>query len=208
VRFQPARRHPRGAPAVGVMDFYRVEGEEVHEVAVGPVHAGVIEPGHFRFQCHGEEVFHLEISLGYQHRGVERALVGGPNKRTIHYVETLAGDTTVGHATAYCQLVEALQESRISARAHALRGIGLELERLANHTGGLGALANDIAFLPTAAFCGRLRGDFLNLTAAVCGNRFGPGPGPTGWGRVRRGRPARNADAGATRGCDARRPRV
>jgi Ni,Fe-hydrogenase III large subunit len=160
-------------PLVGVMDFYRVEGDEVHEVAVGPVHASVIEPGHFRFQCHGEEVFHLEISLGYQHRGVERALLGGPNKRTIHYVETLAGDTTVGHATAYCQLVEALQEGRVSARAHALRGVALELERLANHTGGLGALANDVAFLPTAAHCGRLRGDFLNLTAAICGNRFG-----------------------------------
>ncbi|HEY8088900.1 MAG TPA: NADH-quinone oxidoreductase subunit C [Polyangiaceae bacterium] len=166
-------RAPDQAPLVGVMDFYRVEGDEVHEVAVGPVHAGVIEPGHFRFQCHGEDVFHLEISLGYQHRGVERVLVGGPNKRTIHYVETLAGDTTVGHTLAHCQLVEALQGGRVSARAHALRGIALELERLANHTGGLGALANDIAFLPTAAHCGRLRGDFLNLTAAICGNRFG-----------------------------------
>jgi Ni,Fe-hydrogenase III large subunit len=169
-----AWNRPEGQkPAIGVMDFYRVEGEEVHEVAVGPVHAGVIEPGHFRFQCHGEEVFHLEISLGYQHRGVERALVGGPDKRTVHYMETLAGDTTIGHATAYCQLVEALQANRISARAQALRGVALELERLANHTGGLGALANDVAFLPTAAFCGRLRGDFLNLTAAICGNRFG-----------------------------------
>jgi Ni,Fe-hydrogenase III large subunit len=166
-------RGPDRPPAVGVMDFYRVEGEEVHEVAVGPVHAGVIEPGHFRFQCHGEEVFHLEISLGYQHRGVERALVGGPDKRSVHYAETLAGDTTIGHTTAYCHLVEALQDCRISARAHAVRGIALELERLANHTGGLGALANDVAFLPTAAFCGRLRGDFLNLTAAICGNRFG-----------------------------------
>ena len=75
-------RRPGEAPVVGVTDFFRVEGEEVHEVAVGPVHAGVIEPGHFRFQCHGEQVFHLEISLGYQHRGVERALVGGPDKRT------------------------------------------------------------------------------------------------------------------------------
>jgi Ni,Fe-hydrogenase III large subunit len=169
-----AWNRPEGEkPVVGVMDYYRVEGEEVHEVAVGPVHAGVIEPGHFRFQCHGEDVFHLEISLGYQHRGVERALVGGPDKRSIHYAETLAGDTTIGHATAYCQLVEALQGRRVSARAHALRGVALELERLANHTGGLGALANDVAFLPTAAFCGRLRGDFLNLTAAICGNRFG-----------------------------------
>jgi Ni,Fe-hydrogenase III large subunit len=161
------------APLVGVMDFYRVEGEEVHEVAVGPVHAGVIEPGHFRFQCHGEQVFHLEISLGYQHRGVERALISGPGKRAIHYAETLAGDTTVGHATAYCQLLEALSGTSVPSRAHALRGIALELERLANHTGGLGALANDVAFLPTAAYCGRLRGDFLNLTATLCGNRFG-----------------------------------
>ena len=83
-----------------VTDYFRVEGEEIHEVAVGPVHAGVIEPGHFRFQCHGEHVFTLEIELGFQHRGIERKLVGGPNKKTLHFMETLSGDTTVGHATA------------------------------------------------------------------------------------------------------------
>ncbi|HEX7481267.1 MAG TPA: hypothetical protein VF331_25925 [Polyangiales bacterium] len=183
VRFTKSRREGHDAwersdgaqITVGVADFYRVRGAEVHEVAVGPVHAGIIEPGHFRFQCHGEQVFALEISLGYQHRGVERALVGGPNPRTIHYMETLAGDTTVGHTTAYCQAVEALSGASISARAAALRVVGLELERLANHTGALGALAGDIGFLPTAAFCGRLRGDFLNLTASLCGNRFGRG---------------------------------
>jgi Ni,Fe-hydrogenase III large subunit len=162
-----------GRPTVGVMDYYRVEGAEIHEVGVGPVHAGVIEPGHFRFQCHGEHVFHLEISLGYQHRGVERALLGGPTKRTIHHMETLAGDTSVGHASAYCQLVEALAGARVPGRALALRGVALELERMANHTGDLGALANDVGFLPTASYCGRLRGDFLNLTAAICGSRFG-----------------------------------
>lgn len=169
---------------VGVTDFFRVEGEGIHEVAVGPVHAGVIEPGHFRFQCDGEKVLHLEISLGYQHRGVERALVGGPGKRTIHLMETLAGDTSVGHATAYAEAVEALSGAKVPPRAQALRGIALELERLANHTGDLGALANDVGYLPTASYCGRLRGDFLNLSALLCGSRFGRGcvrPGGVGF---------------------------
>jgi Ni,Fe-hydrogenase III large subunit len=158
---------------IGVREFSRIEGEAVHQVAVGPVHAGVIEPGHFRFQCHGEDVFQLEISLGYQHRGVERALVGGPDKRTLHYVETLAGDTTVAHAIAYARLVEGLAGTTLTLRAQVLRAIALELERLANHTGDLGALANDVGYLPTASHCGRLRGDFLNMTALLCGNRFG-----------------------------------
>jgi Ni,Fe-hydrogenase III large subunit len=90
-------------------------------------------------------------------------------------METLSGDTTVGHATAHCQAVEALSATRPSGRAHVLRGIALELERLANHTGSLGALANDVGFLPTASYCGRIRGDFLNMTALLCGSRFGRG---------------------------------
>ena len=159
----------------GVAGFFQITGEEVHEVAVGPVHAGIIEPGHFRFQCHGEQVYHLEIALGYQHRGVEQALLSGPGKRTIHLIETLAGDTSVGHASAYCQCLETLGSTRVPSRGQVLRGIALELERLANHTGDLGALAGDVGFLPTASYCGRIRGDFLNMTALWCGNRFGRG---------------------------------
>ena len=158
-----------------VTDYFEIEGKEVHEVAVGPVHAGIIEPGHFRFQCHGETVHHLEISLGYQHRGVEQGLASGPDRRTIPYLETLAGDTTVGHTTAGCEVIEALAGCQVPARAQAIRGIALELERLANHTGDLGALAGDVGYLPTASYCGRIRGDFLNMTALLCGNRFGRG---------------------------------
>jgi Ni,Fe-hydrogenase III large subunit len=170
---KPVRSTLGCAPAI--RDFFRVEGGEVHEVAVGPVHAGIIEPGHFRFQCAGEEVIHLEIALGYQHRGIEAAIAGGPHRATMSQIEAAAGDSTIGHATAHATVMEALAGAEAPLRAQWLRAVALELERLANHTGDLGALANDVAFLPTASACGRIRGDFLNLTALVCGNRFGRG---------------------------------
>jgi Ni,Fe-hydrogenase III large subunit len=163
-------RHDRDA-----YPFDEVKGEEVHEVAVGPVHAGVIEPGHFRFQAHGEETFALEIMLGYQHRGVERLLESSDRIRAVLVAESVAGDTVIGHASAACGAIEALARSRKTPRAQAIRGIALELERLANHIGDLGAMAGDVAFHPAAAYLGRLRGECLNLLMTISGNRYGRG---------------------------------
>jgi Ni,Fe-hydrogenase III large subunit len=157
------------------VSFFRETGEEIHEVAVGPIHAGIIEPGHFRFQCHGETVHHLEIQLGYQHRGVERLLRGGPDRRSLAVAEALCGDTAIAHGWAYCAINEALGGASLSLRAEALRAVVLELERLANHIGDLGAISNDIGYLPAMSYFGRMRGDYLNLLMLASGNRFGKG---------------------------------
>jgi Ni,Fe-hydrogenase III large subunit len=159
----------------GNYDYYAVDGDEIHEVAVGPVHAGVIEPGHFRFNCIGERVLHLEIHLGYQHRGIEKLFLNADIKRLPILAEGIAGDTAVGHSLCMAQAVEALAEIDADAGARMIRTIGLELERIANHVGDLGALSGDVAFLPPANYCGRMRGDFLNMSLWMCGNRFGKG---------------------------------
>lgn len=159
----------------GRYPYYRVSGEEIHEVAVGPVHAGVIEPGHFRFNCIGERVLNLEIQLGYQHRGVENLLVQAGAKRLPFIAENIAGDTSVGHSLCQAQAMEALAGIQTDTGAAIIRTIGLELERIANHVGDLGALSGDVAFLPPANYCGRMRGDFLNMSLLLCGNRFGKG---------------------------------
>jgi len=181
---KPVRRHPPDHAAGPVditgfdrerYDFFQVAGEEVHEVAVGPVHAGIIEPGHFRLQAHGERVLFLEIMLGYQHRGVERLLETRDRLPAVLVAEAIAGDTVIGHAEAHCAAIEALARSRKTPRAQTIRGIALELERLANHIGDLGAVAGDVAYQPAAAYFGRMRGECLNLLMTLSGNRFGRG---------------------------------
>jgi Ni,Fe-hydrogenase III large subunit len=154
---------------------YRLDGNEAHEVAVGPIHAGVIEPGHFRFQCHGEVVHHLEIILGYQHRGIEKLMAGEVSHRKIPLAESITGDTCVGHVYAHCAAVESLMDTQIGLRAQVIRSVAEELERIAMHLAGLGGIANDIGLAIAASSYGRLRTLAINSLAALCGSRFGRG---------------------------------
>ncbi|TFH38955.1 MAG: hydrogenase [Chrysiogenales bacterium] len=155
--------------------FFIMTGEEVHEVAVGPIHAGVIEPGHFRFMCQGEDVHHLEIQLGYQHRGVERLMVERYKKSGIHLAESIAGDTVIGHSTAYADAMESLAGVEISRRAQSNRAIALEMERVAIHIGDLGAIANDVAYLLGNSVFGVTRTLVINALLTLTGSRFGRG---------------------------------
>ncbi len=161
----------------GNYPYFTVDGDAVHEVAVGPVHAGIIEPGHFRFQCAGEKVLNLEIQLGYQHRGVEKLLEqkGMALNRLPVIAESIAGDTAIGHSLCHSQAIEALAGLEVDEGARIIRTVALELERIACHVGDLAALSGDVAFNPPMNFFGRIRGEFLNLSLTMAGNRFGKG---------------------------------
>ncbi len=156
--------------------FYRIDSEELHEVSVGPVHAGIIEPGQFRFICNGENVLHLEIQLGYQHRGIERLMLkkDGLLQRTI-LAESIAGDTAVGHSLAFAQVMESLAGIPLSRQLAIERAIALELERIAIHIGDIAALCTDIAYALGANIFGILRTGIINYTQSWCGNRLGKG---------------------------------
>lgn len=155
--------------------FFQVRGQEIHEVGVGPIHAGVIEPGHFRFMCLGEKVHHLEIQLGYQHRGVEALLLRRPPLTLAATIESACGDSAVAYAWGYCNAVEALADTAISVETEVLRGIALEMERVAMHLATLNGLATDIAFVQGTGTYGRLRTAMINASQRVSGNRFGRG---------------------------------
>ena len=152
--------------------FFNMEGDEIHQVAVGPIHAGVIEPGHFRFMCNGEKVYHLEIMLGYQNRDVEELMI---QKHSNQLAESICGDSTIGHNMAYSQLIETLSNTTISSKAEIIRRIALEMERTAIHIGDLGAIAGDIAYLMGASVFGATRTLVINTMLDFCGSRFGKG---------------------------------
>jgi len=152
--------------------FRVVSGEGIHEIPVGPIHAGIIEPGHFRFFALGEKILHLQIRLGYQHKGVEKLFEGRRPADGTFLAERISGDSAFAHAYAYCLAIEDLANVQAPPRAAHLRALALELERLANHVGDLGGLCTDIGFAYGASHFGRLRAEFLNKAEALSGNRF------------------------------------
>ncbi len=156
--------------------FYSIDSEELHEVGVGPIHAGIIEPGHFRFICNGEQILHLEIQLGYQHRGIEQLLIDKKQlNQRVTLAENIAGDTTVGHSVAFAQVWESLCGFETSREIEIARTIALELERIAIHTGDLSAICTDIAYQLGSAVFGRLRTPIVNFMQEWCGNRLSKG---------------------------------
>lgn len=156
--------------------FYKIDSDELHEVGVGPIHAGVIEPGHFRFLCNGENVLHLEIQLGWQHRGVEHLFLSKPGllQRTV-LSESIAGDTSVAHSNAFVSLMESLGSIQVSERVEMERAMALELERIAMHVGDIGNLNIGMAYQLASSVFGTLRTPVINYTQTWCGNRFGKG---------------------------------
>lgn len=152
--------------------FFKMEGDEINEVAVGPIHAGIIEPGHFRFMCNGENVYHLEIALGYQHKGVENLMVQAPSNQLI---ESIAGDSVIAYSLAYSNVMETVKGISVSNKAQLIRKMALEMERAAIHIGDLGAISGDIAYLMGASVFGATRTLVINTMLEFSGSRFGRG---------------------------------
>jgi Ni,Fe-hydrogenase III large subunit/Ni,Fe-hydrogenase III component G len=180
-QFWPEDYHPLRRDSVTRTDFVdegqpfpfrRVEGEGVFEITVGPVHAGIIEPGHFRFSVDGESILRLETRLGFVHKGVEKLYETLPFERTWQLAERVSGDTAVGHALAYVEALEALARVPVPPRAALLRVVLLELERLWNHVGDVGMIVNDTGFAFGHAHCFRLREEFHRLNERLTGHRL------------------------------------
>ncbi len=170
-------KHPLGTRqalgATGIAyGFLKAEGPPMHQIAVGPVHAGIIEPGHFRFTANGETIVRLEERLGYVHKGIEQLMIGAPLEKAAKLAGRVSGDSTVAYALAFAQAVEAAVGVQAPPRAAALRAIMAELERLANHFGDIGAICNDASFSLMHAHCGALREHVLRSADSCFGHRL------------------------------------
>jgi len=152
--------------------FVEVGGEGVYEIPVGPVHAGVIEPGHFRFSVVGETIINMRARLYYTHKGTEKLFEGRVPAAGVELAERVSGDTTVGHALAYCQALEAAAGTVVPERARHLRVVLLEMERLYNHIADFGMIANDTGFAVAHSHCFRIRERLLRLNKRLTGNRI------------------------------------
>jgi Ni,Fe-hydrogenase III large subunit len=152
--------------------FLPAEGESLHQIPVGPVHAGIIEPGHFRFTANGEAVVRLEARFGYVHKGIERLMQGAPVDRAAVLAGRVSGDSTVAYALAFARAFEAAHGIEVPHRAVWLRAIMAELERLANHFGDIGAICNDASFAMMHAQCGHLREQVLRVAEQCFGHRL------------------------------------
>ncbi len=180
-QFWPAAYHPllKDAPSPPAFaddgtpfPFRRVEGEGIHEIAVGPVHAGIIEPGHFRFSVEGETIVNLESRLYFVHKGIERLFETIPLTRGVELAERISGDSSVAHALAFCQALESLAGLQIPPRAGYMRVVLLELERLYNHISDVGAICTDTGFAVANAHAMRIREDLLRLNTRLAGHRL------------------------------------
>ena len=155
-----------------VYAFLEAEGDGLHQIPVGPVHAGVIEPGHFRFHCQGEAVVRLEERLGYQHKGIEGLLLNAPLDKAARILGRVSGDSTVAYSIAFARAVEAAAGCEVPARAHWLRGLMAEMERVANHVFDIGAVCNDAAFAVMLSHMGVLRERLLRANDTLFGHRL------------------------------------
>ncbi len=169
-------RHPLGdreAPEPTVpYPFLTAEGPGIHQIPVGPVHAGIIEPGHFRFHANGEAIVRLEARLGYAHKGVEALMQNADLMAGAKLAGRVSGDSTVAYALAFARAAEAALDIEAPPRAHWLRALMAELERLANHFGDIGAICNDASFALMHAHCGVLRERVLRASASCFGHRM------------------------------------
>ncbi len=153
-------------------DYVSCESESVYEIPVGPVHAGIIEPGHFRFLAVGEKILNMEERLGYVHKGIEKSMQGRTASDGLMLAGHISGDTSVGHSWAFAQACEYAADVMTSKRCDYIRGILCERERIANHIGDIGAICNDAAFAFMHVQCSRLREDMARLHHDVFGHRL------------------------------------